>query len=236
MKAGVRFVCALVAALVLLSATLFPAQAQSYGRVYLMRGLANVFSQGMDVLAAKLQQRGINAQVYEYGQWQALADEAVAWSRANRKAPVVIVGHSLGADTAINMAERMTSLGLPPRLVVTFDPVGETQVANTGGKFINYYQSNNGFGKRLGIGPRFTGQLVNRNLDAMGAIDHFNIEKSAALHAEVISAIAAVMRRPRPKPAAPPASAPEVAVPAPSAADTGGATAVNAASQPAAVR
>lgn len=235
MKAGVRFVCALVAAFILVFSAFSPAQAQNIGKVYLMRGLANIFSLGMDTLAEKLRQRGVDAQVYEYGQWPQLADEAVAWSRARGKAPIIIIGHSLGADTAIEMAERMTKLGLPPRLVFTFDPVGVTQVANTGGKFINYYQSNNGFGKRLTTGPGFKGQLVNRNLDAMGAIDHFNIEKSDALHAEVVSTILSVTRRrsrPRPAPA-PEVSAPAAKPAAASAADTVGATTVHAVSQPA---
>ncbi len=213
MKAGVRFVCALFAALVLLPALLAPANAQMQGKVYLMRGLANVFSYGMDDLASKMRGRGIDANVYEYGQWQALADDAVAWSRANSRAPVVIMGHSLGADAAITMAERMTSLGIPPRLVVTFDPVGVTQVGASGGKFINYYQSNNGFGKRLASGAGFKGQLVNRNLDSMGTIDHFNIDKSAVLHSEVIADVVAVMRRPRPKPAPAPVAAPIAGAP-----------------------
>ena len=35
---------------------------------------------------------------------------------------------------------------------------------------MNYYQSNNGYGKRLGGGPGFRGNLVNRNLNAIGNI------------------------------------------------------------------
>lgn len=220
MKAGVRFVCVLLGALVLLCAPFQTAFAQGsrsqvVGKVYLMRGLANIFSLGMDTLAEKLQQRGIDAQVYEYGQWPQLASEAVSWSKSRGRAPVVIIGHSLGADAAVEMAERMTSLGIAPRLVITFDPVGVTQVGASGGKFVNYYQSNNGFGKRLTTEKGFSGRLVNRNLDDMGSIDHFNIDKADSLHAEVMKEVWAVMRRPRP-----PAPAPAVATPAPTPAAT----------------
>ncbi|WP_051357188.1 thioesterase domain-containing protein [Azorhizobium doebereinerae] len=231
-----RLLALAFAAVVLSLAAHGSASAQPGPRVYLMRGLANVFSTGLDTLASKLQAKGISANVYEYGQWQQLADDAVAWSRANGKAPVVIIGHSLGADTAIEMAERMTALGIPPRLVVTFDPVGVTQVGRSGGRFVNYYQSNNGFGKRLTTGPGFSGTLVNRNEDAAAAqgLDHFNIEKAEALHQDVIAMVRALARpkpRPKPAPAADPAAPTAgAATPAPAASAQAPAETVSAAS------
>lgn len=194
MKLGVRFATALLAALILFPLASGPAAAaDSRGHVYLLRGLANIFSLGMDSLADKLNARGIPATVHEYGQWAALADQAAAQSRAAGGAPIVIIGHSLGADAAIEMGERLTALGVPARLVVTFDPVGVTQVGAASGRFVNYYQTNNGYGKRLTQGPGFRGQLVNRNLDSAGELDHFNIEKSPRLHAEVIGSIQSIM-------------------------------------------
>ena len=230
MMVGRRHVLALLAALcVFLTAGLAPARAQStgtLGKVYLMRGLANVFSYGMDDLAAKLVARGIDAQVFEHGRWPVLADQAVAWSRGHRKAPVIIIGHSLGADAAITMAERMTSLGIPPRLVITFDPVGVTSIGAARGQFINYFQSNNGFGKALTPGPGFKGRLTNRNLDGVAGLDHFNIDKSPMLHAEVVNTIYNIVRiRPRPAPA-------PVATPIPDAVPA--ATPVSSATPPAA--
>ncbi|OYY22167.1 MAG: hypothetical protein B7Y65_04285 [Azorhizobium sp. 35-67-15] len=116
------------------------------------------------------------------------------------------------------MAERMTALGVPPRLVVTFDPVGVTAVANTGGRFVNYFQNNNGFGKSLATGAGFRGSLANRNLDNAATLDHFNIEKSPTLHAEVIKMIQAlaVRSKPKPKPVAPPSHPEPSVVPSPS--------------------
>lgn len=200
-----RFAFALVAALVLaVPALAAPAQA-SRGHVYLLRGLANIFSLGMDDLAAKLNARGITATVHEYGQWASLADAAAAESRANGGAPIIVVGHSLGADAAIQMGERLTALGRPARLVVTFDPVGVKEVGPAAGRFVNYYQANNGWGKKLTTGRGFRGNLQNRNLDGAGGIDHFNIEKSPRLHAEVISSIQALTAPPKPKPRPKPA-------------------------------
>ena len=211
MKVGLRLVRALFAALVVLCVAQPALAQQNRAHVYLLRGLANVFSLGMDDLAKKLNARGIPATVHEYGQWASLADAAAAESRATGNSPIIIVGHSLGADAAVEMAERLTALGTPPKLVVTFDPVGVTQVGASAGYFINYYQSNNGYGKRLSAGPGFRGNIVNRNLNAIGGIDHFNIEKSPRLHDEVITQVRSITTpkpKPKPKPVDPSATPP----------------------------
>lgn len=216
MKVGLRFVRALIAAFVVLFVAQPAMAQQNRGHVYLLRGLANVFSLGMDDLANKLNARGIPATVHEYGQWASLANAAAAESRANGNAPIIIVGHSLGADAAVEMAERLTALGAPPKLVVTFDPVGVTQVGASSGYFVNYYQSNNGYGKRLTAGAGFRGNIVNRNLNAIGGIDHFNIEKSPRLHDEVITqvrSITAPKPKPKPKPVDPAAPGEPAATP-----------------------
>ncbi|WP_454918934.1 hypothetical protein [Xanthobacter sediminis] len=205
MTLSLRFAVALFAAL-FLTATGRPAAAQGTPHVYLMRGLANVFSLGMDDLAAKLNARGIPAAVYEYGQWEQVAAQASAVSKSERGSPIIIIGHSLGADAAIETGERLTALGTPARLVITFDPVGVSTVGAASGRFVNYYQSNNGYGKRLTSGAGFRGTLVNRNLDSVSALDHFNIEKSAALHAEVMASVQALKARPKPKPKPAPAA------------------------------
>ncbi|MEP9354497.1 thioesterase domain-containing protein [Xanthobacter sp. KR7-65] len=228
MKSGLRFVQALLAAFVVFCLVQPAAAQQNRGHVYLLRGLANVFSLGMDDLAAKMNARGIPATVHEYGQWASLANAAAAESRANGNAPIIIVGHSLGADAAVEMAERLTALGAPPKLVVTFDPVGVTQVGPSSGYFVNYYQSNNGYGKRLTAGAGFRGNIVNRNLNALGGVDHFNIEKSPRLHEEVITqvrSITAPKPKPRPKPVDPaaPTAAPTATTPGTQAAAKPGA-------------
>jgi hypothetical protein len=51
--------------------------------VYLLRGAFNVFSLGMDQIAAKLQQRGIHATVDNYLAWPSLAEQAALSTRAD---------------------------------------------------------------------------------------------------------------------------------------------------------
>lgn len=188
-----------------------PAAAQSpQPRVYLLRGLANIFSLGMDDLTAKLNARGIKASVHPYTDWQTLAryavEQSAAGGRGKRMAPVIIIGHSLGADAAVYMANRVTELGAPVPLVVTFDPVTPTVASPKIGKVVNYYQAG-GSGKPVS-GPR----VSNIDLTRSGELTHFNIDKAANLHAQVIAMIVkSAPSRPvavrKPKPIAAPATA-----------------------------
>lgn len=198
--------------------------------VYLLRGLANIFSLGLDDLAAKLNARGIKATVHSYTEWQTLARYAVEQSRADgsgrQMAPVIIIGHSLGADDAVHMANLVTQLGAPVPLVVTFDPVTPTVASSKIGKVVNYYQAG-------GSGKPVSGRRVsNIDLTRTGDLTHFNIEKAANLHAQVIAMIEkstaparrAVARKPKPAPApvadSTPATTGSVTAPATTAAAT----------------
>ena len=99
-----------------------------HAHVYLLRGLMNVFSLGMDELAAKITQRGIYATVHNHLAWTMLASEAAANYRAGREGPIIIIGHSFGADAAVAMADALAQERVPVKLVVTFDPVSSMVV------------------------------------------------------------------------------------------------------------
>lgn len=55
----------------------------------------NVFSQGMDDLAAKIRAHGIVASVYNHWDDAALAEEAARNDKAGEEGPLIIIGHSL---------------------------------------------------------------------------------------------------------------------------------------------
>ena len=168
----------------------------------------NVFSLGMDDLAAKLQRRGVAAGVYEYGQWESLCQDAAARWRSSRT-QIVIVGHSLGADAVIYMANRLGQMGIPVALVVAFDPVHPVPLTGgTTARFVNLYQSNNGWGAAVPRGAGFRGELSNVDLRTRGDISHTSIDKSARLHEIVIGRVLGLGRPAAPKPvvAARPAS------------------------------
>jgi hypothetical protein len=49
-------------------------QPQVRAHAYLLRGLMNIFSLGMDTLAEQLKRRGVYATVHNYAEWQTLAE------------------------------------------------------------------------------------------------------------------------------------------------------------------
>src|ERR1700689_4543609 len=81
-----------------------PSMAQSRAHVYLLRGLLNVFSLGMDTLAEELNRRGAYATGHNHNEWQSLADSAAAKYKAGTEGPIIIIGHSLGADAVLEMS------------------------------------------------------------------------------------------------------------------------------------
>lgn len=155
------------------------------GEVYLMRGLLNVFSRGMDTLAGRMRARGFDAVSYNHGDWQKYADDILL--RAKRKQvsyPIIIMGHSLGGNAAPQMANYLAARGVKTSLIVAFDPT-EPQVVGKGiGEVVNYYLPNgrNTFAKASG----FSGKLQNITVTHLPDIKHVNVEKNTKLQNQSI--------------------------------------------------
>jgi alpha-beta hydrolase superfamily lysophospholipase len=162
--------------------------ANASGQIYLLRGLAGIFSTGLDILDQKLVQRGFTATVHGHLDYEELASEAARLQKSG-KSPIIIMGHSLGADAAIFMADKMKSLGAPVTLVVTFGPTMNLVAPSNVSQVINYYTGNTVVAK----GPGFRGTISNVNLNGAADINHLNVETSNRLHASVISKVQAIV-------------------------------------------
>jgi pimeloyl-ACP methyl ester carboxylesterase len=86
-------------------------------------GLLTIFSLGMDTLAEELKGHDVYATVDSYSDWQTLADQAAADYKARKEAPIILIGHSLGADAVMEMAAYLGRKGVPVALVVPFEIV-----------------------------------------------------------------------------------------------------------------
>lgn len=163
------------------------------GSVYLFLGLANVFSTGLDTLADELRARKVPAQALNYAGWGAVASDIEArYAKDKRALPVVIVGHSFGADAAIALAAELGRKKIPVSLVVIFDATRAVPVSANVRHLINYY-SPSGVGKKLSPAPGFKGRFENINVDLMHKdIGHLTIEKQPAFHKRVISEVLGV--------------------------------------------
>jgi hypothetical protein len=158
--------------------------------VYLLRGFANVFSLGMDQIAAKLQQHGVHATVDNYLAWPTLAEQAAAEYKSGRARTIILVGHSSGATAVTEMAARLSQLGVPVKLAIGLDPTSRMTTTGHVDRYINYYIAN-GFGDPVDRGQGFSGVLQNVDLEHMSDVGHFNIDKNDVLQGMVIRDILA---------------------------------------------
>jgi hypothetical protein len=170
------------------------AASPSQVQVDLLRGLADIFSRGMDTLAAKLNQQGYSARVYSTNGWQSVAHRiADKYSRGHRDV-IVIIGHSLGANAMFDIANQLDQQNIPIELVVTFDATRPQPVPKNVLHLVNFYQEN-GFGKPVTAAPDFKGQLTNIDLTADTGLSHTTIEKSPRLHLMVMKKIEEAVRK-----------------------------------------
>ena len=158
------------------------------GDVYLMRGLMNVFSQGMDTLATELGGKGFQTKVINHSSWSyAAAQITERYKAAKRPEPVFLIGHSLGADAVILLAERLAENKVPVTLAVTFDPVHPRPAPHNVKRFVNFFQSNNGFGVPVKPQKGYRMSIVNTDLKDREDIGHTTIDKADFLHSKVVS-------------------------------------------------
>jgi hypothetical protein len=179
-----------LAAAIMLALGSSPGMAESRAHVYLLRGLMNIFSLGMDTLAAELNRRGVYATVNNYADWQSLADQAAANYRSNKESPIILIGHSLGADAVMEMAAYLGDRGIPVALVVPFDGTQSFPASSNVARVLNVTQRDYAYMRR---GPGFHGTLTNFDVSGDPNISHTTIDKSPRLHARVISEVLAVV-------------------------------------------
>ena len=164
-------------------------------QIYLLKGLADIFSSGMDFLQAKLQARGIVGEVHSHSEVESLAQSAIAKWRGGSRGPIIIIGHSLGADAAITMAQRLGNAQVPVALLVTFSPMEPAPALANVARAVNYFQSNSLWHGQITQGAGFHGVLENVDLAHAPGITHFNIEKVEQLHAATIAKVLALVPR-----------------------------------------
>ena len=167
------------------------AQPQPRAHVYLLRGLFNVFSLGMDSLTEELKRRGVYATVHGYAEWQPLADQAAANYKAGKEAPIILIGHSLGADAVMEMAAYLGRKGVPVAMVVPFDGTKSFAASENVARVLNLTHSGTYFSMRGG--PGFHGTLATVDVSSDPDIDHINIDKSPRLHERVVAEVLAVV-------------------------------------------
>lgn len=158
------------------------------GEVYLLRGLANVFSRGMDAMGAKMVRAGLDARVYNHSSWRTLADNIIVRSKKKKVSyPIVIMGHSLGGNASTQMAKYLGDNNIKVKYVVTFDPTVTTYVGKNINRVVNFYLPNDSNSNVVKKATGFRGALKNINVRGVRGLKHTTIEKDSNFHNQVIN-------------------------------------------------
>ena len=165
-------------------------------QVYLLRGLFNVFSLGMDDLGRQLRDAGVAANVVSHTSWRQQAEKIREKVEPNRNCPfVVIVGHSAGARAASALAADLAKDRIPVDFFVTVGPSGKISVPNNVRLAWNIHAPRSGPG--LVAEPGFKGKIVEHNavdMNASSQVNHFTIDKSRPIQKRLVEMISSLAR------------------------------------------
>jgi hypothetical protein len=171
------------------------------GEVHTMLGGLGIFSRGMEQL------RNIVEDRFEVPatttMWYNAGNETreimnYYYQHKNHR-PIILIGHSLGANEQIKVARNLEKAGIPVDLLVTVDAVSQTRVPANVRYALNVYKP--------GYVPMFSGlkikavnpnatQVENLNVMTMPnvKVNHFTIDKDEVLQAIVLSKVDKVLR------------------------------------------
>jgi len=164
-------------------------------RVYLLRGWFGVFSTGLDTLAAELRGKGIKAETMGHLAWKTMVSDIIKWRATGDADPLVLVGHSQGANNVIDMARLLQHENISVDLLVTLAPAMQDPVPGNVVRAINYYNSP-GWGAPITADAGYRGELTNINLGGDIGLYHMAIDKNPKVQAEIQRAILAVRQQP----------------------------------------
>ncbi len=162
------------------------ATSASQGDVYILSGGFGVFSTGLKQLQSKLKQNGVAATIMSYQAWRSTAKKIVANRDKYGPRPVVIIGHSLGADNTVLIANELKKKGVPVDLIVSYASTAPQVVPSNVRNVLNYYFKSGGWGGLFTGAGDFTGALDNRDMSTHTGMSHFNVDDDPGLRDEVV--------------------------------------------------
>ena len=178
-----------------------PTSDQPYaGNVYLLRGFIGIWSFGINDIGKKIKEAGIRESVYQEDQWGEVCKAIIAkYENNSSHEPLIIIGHSYGADDALKMAKKLQQHNINVDLIITLDPVTPPKVPTNVRLCYNIYQPGLldmlPFFRGVKLEAEAEGNLQNVNIrgerrDLLEPnTDHFNIEKNKLIHAEIVKKV-----------------------------------------------
>lgn len=168
-------------------------------RVYAMRGFLDVFSTGMNTLASKVRQAlPVEATALSYLEEKKLAQFLIHdYQSKHIKSPIVLIGHSYGADDQIIVAQQLNQAHVPVALLITLDNTKQQTIPPNVRVF---YNINSGRSVLSWLVPWGTPLIAEGKHTRMfevnlvkdkhfNHVNHFNIDKLPEVQAYIIDII-----------------------------------------------
>lgn len=169
------------------------------GEVHTMRGGLGIFSIGMNQLRDSVESHyhipAYSTMWYNAGD---VSRSIIASHRTNPSRPIILVGHSLGANEQIKVARNLNAAGVPVALLVTVDAVSQTIIPPNVKHALNFYKS--------GYVPMFSGlklravdpqktYIENINVVQLEGVhvNHFTIDKDKVVQQKIMTEIGKVL-------------------------------------------
>jgi hypothetical protein len=132
-------------------------------------------------------------------QWRAPAEEAIKRYRAQAKpGPIILLGHSAGADVALSFAEKLKAESIPVSLVITLDPTRlPHDVPANVDRFLNIYASMNFFGGgNVSSGGEYRGHFASIDLKNYWEVPHVRMLRIGGLDDRLVAKIVRIASAP----------------------------------------
>lgn len=179
-----------------------PTSKEPKGRILIVRGIFTVFSLGMDDLGKKLQKLGYQVKVTpsatSYREADLLCTQIL---RSEKKSPLIIIGHSLGADLAPKLATTFADRDVPVDMLIMLDSTMPSSPPQNVKRCVNLYQSNSSpswarvfRGTDINARSHKT-EMINVDIrklaghEQTAGINHFNIDANPWIHDLIVEAV-----------------------------------------------
>lgn len=157
--------------------------------IYIFGGGYGVFSTGLAGLADQLSRNGVQPKRLSYAAWRTAEREILANRSKSGRRPIILIGHSLGANSTIELAEALKKQGIQVDFIASFAATTQLAVPSNVRNVTNYYFKSGGWGGIFVEGDGFRGNLDNRDVSVMPGVDHFNIDDNQDLRDEVVRSV-----------------------------------------------
>lgn len=172
------------------------------GHVYMIRGLFNIFSTGMGGLTDEICKEKVDAHDCAWATNGAILAAILELRKKGDREPIVLGGHSNGADDAIKISQELADKQIPVDLVILIDEFLPPAMPRNVKKVLTVFTR--GFGS-VAIAPptaQWAAEPVVEKFSinpipipgvaqVFGQLQHFSIDKDSGAHQKIVHEILA---------------------------------------------